>query len=175
MKGTPTRRGLTVAFLWVAGLGGCLDGSAAPPQSPGSAVNSAHLAALVVNRAWKLAPGERVILFRDATRDPGMAAPLRAAIFEAGGVIEEIAAPDSRADAGLTPRQRADRFDHWKLLFQHSQAAIWLPSDLTAVDEQPFEHLVRQRGGGPFTFLWFCPPMPLTWRPSTWWMRGSIE
>src|SRR5438552_16350163 len=129
MKSMPARRPLAVAFLWLAALGGCLNGiSAAPAQSPGSPVNYAHLADLVVNRAWKLAPGERVILFRDATRDPGMAAPLRAAIFEAGGVIEEIAAPDSRADAGLTPRQRADRFDHWKLLFQHSQAAIWLPS-----------------------------------------------
>jgi hypothetical protein len=159
MRSLRTRRRLTVAVLWLAGLGGCLNGvSAAPAQSPGSAVNYAHLADLVVNRAWKLAPGERVILFRDAARDPGMAAPLRAAIVKAGGVVEEIAAPDSRADAGLTPRQRADRFDHWKILFKHSQAAIWLPSDLTAVDEQPFEHLVEASKVRSIHFHWFLPP-----------------
>src|SRR2546427_3768339 len=31
----------------------------------------------------------------------------------------------------------------FRSLFQHSQTAIWLPSDLTAVDDQPFEHLVE--------------------------------
>src|SRR3977135_2703013 len=159
MKSMPARRPLTGASGGLAGRGRCLNGvSAAPARSPGSAVNYAHLADLVVNRAWKLAPGERVILFRDATRDPGMAAPLRAAIFEAGAVVEEIAAPDSRADAGLTPPQRADRFDHCILLSQHSQAAIWLPSDLTAVDEQPFEHLVEASRVRSIHFHWFLPP-----------------
>jgi hypothetical protein len=159
MNGKPTRRGLAVALLWLAGLGGGLNGvSAAPAQSRGSAVDYAHLADIVVNRAWKLAPGERVVLFGDATRDPGMAAPLRAAILKAGGVVEEIAAPDSRADAGLTPRQRADRFDRWKALFEHSQAAIWLPSDLTAVDDQPFEHLVEASRVRSIHFHWFLPP-----------------
>jgi hypothetical protein len=159
MDGKPARRGLTVALLWLAGLGGWLNGvCAAPAQSPGSAVDYAHIADIVVNRAWKLAPGERVVLFRDATRDRGMAAPLRAAILKAGGVVEEIAAPDSRADAGLTPRQRADRFDRWKVLFEHSQAAIWLPSDLTAVDDQPFEHLVEASRVRSIHFHWFLPP-----------------
>jgi len=144
MKSMPARRALAVAFLWLAALGGCLNGmSATAAQSPGSAVNYAHLADLVVNRSWKLAPGERVVLFSDATRDPGIEAPLREAIKKAGGVIEEIAAPDSRADAGLTPLQRADRFEQWKSLFQRSQAAIWLPSDLSAVADEPFEHLVE--------------------------------
>src|SRR5437016_14638767 len=155
----PARRPLAVAFLWLAALGGCLNGmSAAPATSPGSPVNYAHLADLVVNRSWKLAPGERVILFRDATRDPGIAAPLREAIKKVGGVIEEIAAPDSRADAGLTPLQRADRFEQWKSLFQRSQAAIWLPSDLSAVGDQPFEHLVQASKVRSIHFHWFLPP-----------------
>jgi hypothetical protein len=158
MKSASTRRSLAVALLWLAALGGLDATSPALAETQASAVNYAHLADLIVNRSWKLAPGERVILFRDATRDPGMAAPLRAAILKAGGVVEEIAAPDSRADAGLTPRQRADRFDHWKLLFQHSQAAIWLPSDLTAVDEQPFEHLVEASRVRSVHFHWFLPP-----------------
>ena len=159
MKSMPARRPLAVAFLWLAALGGCLNGmSAALAQSPGSAVNYAHLADLVVNRSWKLAPGERVVLFSDATRDPGIAAPLREAIKKAGGMIEEIAAPDSRADAGLTPLQRADRFEQWKSLFQRSQAAIWLPSDLSAVGDEPFEHLVEASKVRSIHFHWFLPP-----------------
>jgi len=127
-------------------------------QTQVSAVDYKHLAELIVNRSWKLAPGERVVLFSDARRDPGIAAPLREAIKKAGGVIEEIAAPDSRADAGLTPRQRADRFEQWKSLFQRSQAAIWLPSDLSAVEDQPFEHLVEASKVRSIHFHWFLPP-----------------
>jgi hypothetical protein len=158
MKSASTRRSLAVALLWLAALGGLDVTSPALAQTQVPAVDYKHLADLIVNRSWKLAPGERVVLFSDVTRDPGIAAPLREAIKKAGGVIEEIAAPDSRADAGLTPRQRADRFDHWKVLFQHSQAAIWLPSDLTAVDDQPFEHLVEASRVRSIHFHWFLPP-----------------
>jgi hypothetical protein len=157
MKGTSTRQHLTVGFLWLAALGGLDVASPALAETQVSAVDYKHLADLIVNRSWKLAPGERVVLFSDATRDPGIAAPLREAIKKAGGVIEEIAAPDSRADAGLTPRQRADRFEHWKSLFQGSQAAIWLPSDLSAVGDQPFEHLVEASKVRSIHFHWFLP------------------
>jgi len=158
MKGASTRRSLAVALLWLAAVAGLDAASPALAETQVSAVDYKHLADLIVNRSWKLAPGERVVLFSDATRDPGIAAPLREAIKKAGGVIEEIAAPDSRADAGLTPRQRADRFEHWKVLFQRSQAAIWLPSDLTAVDDQPFEHLVEASKVRSIHFHWFLPP-----------------
>src|SRR5207247_10618702 len=93
-----------------------------------------------------------------ATRDPGIPAPLREAIKKAGGVIEEIAAPDSRADARLTPLQRADRFEQWKSLFERSQAAIWLPSDLSAVGDEPFEHLVEASKVRSIHFHWSLPP-----------------
>jgi hypothetical protein len=158
MKGTSTRQHLGVGFLWLAALGGFNVASPALPENQVSAVDYHHIADLIVNRSWKLAPGERVVLFSDATRDPGIAAPLRAAIKKAGGVIEEIAAPDSRADAGLTPRQRADRFEQWKSVFQRSQAAIWLPSDLSAVGDQPFEHLVEASKVRSIHFHWFLPP-----------------
>src|SRR5262245_37856103 len=138
MKSAATRRSPAVALLWLAALGGLDATRPALAQTQASAVDYKHLADLIVNRSWKLAPGERVGLFSDVTRDPGIAAPLRDAIKKAGGVIEEIAAPDSRTDAGLTPRQRADRFEQWRSLFQRSQAAIWLPSDLSAVGDQPF-------------------------------------
>lgn len=86
-------------------------------------VDFAQAADLIVNRSWRLAPSERVVIFWDASRDPGLAAPQRAAVEGAGGQVEEIAAPDSRADAGLTPAQKADRFERWKAVFQRSRAA----------------------------------------------------
>jgi hypothetical protein len=144
--------GLAVLCAWLGGANG------APAAA--AAVDYARLADIVVNRSWKLSHGERVVLFWDAARDRGMAAPLRAAIRKAGGEVEEIAAPDSKADAGLTPRQRAERFGKWKLLFQHSQAAIWLPTDLTAVEDQPFEHLVEASKVRSIHFHWFLPPEP---------------
>lgn len=125
-----------------------------------SAVNYVHLADLIVNRSWKIAPGERVVMFWDARRDPGIAAPLRAAIQKAGGQVEEISAPDSAADAQLTPAARAARFELWKSTFQRSQAAIWLPSDLNAVYDQPFEHLVEASTVRSIHFHWFLPPDP---------------
>ncbi len=127
-------------------------------EAAASEVNYSHLAELVVNRSWKVAPGERVVMFWDAHRDPGIAAPLRAAIQRAGGEVEEISAPDSAADAALTPAQRAARFEQWKVIFRRSQAAIWLPSDLTAVSDQPFEHLVEASQVRSIHFHWFLPP-----------------
>jgi hypothetical protein len=120
-------------------------------------VDYIHLADLIVNRSWKIAPGERVVIFWDAKRDPGIAAPLRAAIRKAGGQVEEIAAPESASDAQLTPSARAARFEQWKSIFHHSQAAIWLPSDLNAVSDQPFEHLVEASGVRSIHFHWFLP------------------
>jgi len=127
-------------------------------ESTARGVDYAHLADLVVNRSWKISRGERVVMFWDAHRDPGIAAPLRAAIERAGGEVEEIAAPDSVRDAGLTPAQRAARFEQWKTIFRRSQAAIWLPSDLAAVGDQPFEHLVEASGVRSIHFHWFLPP-----------------
>ena len=151
-----SRRRLLLAGLALAGLGVAQAG--APDVTTTPTIDYARLADIVVNRSWKLASGERVILFWDASRDRGMAAPLRAAIVKAGGVIEEIKAPDSRADAGLTAQQRAARFEQWRALFQRAQAAIWLPSDLTAVDDQPFEHLVEASKVRSIHFHWFVPP-----------------
>jgi hypothetical protein len=144
----------------VAGLlaASCALPAPASAASKDHKVDFAHLADLIVNRSWRLAPGEHVVFFWDATRDPGVAAPLRAAVERAGGQVEEIAAPDSRTEAGLTPAQKADRFERWRAAFQRSQAAIWLPSDLTAVNDQPFEHLVEVSRVRSIHFHWFLPP-----------------
>ena len=145
---------------WIAAVLAVECAIAQPPsgESTVRGVNYSHLADLVVNRSWKISRGERVVMFWDAQRDPGIAAPLRAAIERAGGQVEEIAAPDSAGDAGLTPAQRAARFEQWKSVFQRSQAAIWLPSDLAAVSDQPFEHLVEASRVRSIHFHWFLPP-----------------
>jgi hypothetical protein len=124
------------------------------------AVDYVHLADLIVNQSWKIAPGERVVMFWDAKRDPGIAAPLRAAVQKAGGQVEEISAPESAPGAELTPAARAARFEQWKSIFQRSQTAIWLPSDLNAVSDQPFEHLVEASSVRSIHFHWFLPPDP---------------
>jgi len=129
-----------------------------PAGQPARGLDYVHLADLIVNRSWKIAPGERVVMFWDAQRDPGIATPLRAAIQKAGGEVEEISAPVSVADAALTPAARAARFEQWKAIFQRSQAAIWLPSDIAAVSDQPFEHLVEASSVRSIHFHWFLPP-----------------
>ena len=138
----------------------CVLGRLAFAAPDSHAVDYVHLADLIVNRSWKIAPGERVVMFWDAKRDPGIAAPLRAAIQKAGGQVEEISAPQSAPGAELTPAARAARFEQWKATFQHSQAAIWLPSDLNAVSDQPFEHLVEASSVRSIHFHWFLPPDP---------------
>jgi aminopeptidase len=148
--------------FWVAAVlaMGCVLARSTSAAPDTHAADYVHLADLIVNRSWKLEPGERVVMFWDAKRDPGIALPLRAAIQRAGGQVEEIAAPESASDAKLTPAARAARFEQWKPIFQRSQAAIWLPSDLTAVRDQPFEHLVEASTVRSIHFHWFLPPDP---------------
>ena len=143
--------------LFAGTVGVCCAGVVSAAES---AVDYARLADIVVHRSLELAPGERVVIFSDAGRDRGMAGALRTSIVSAGGQVEEIAAPDSRRDAALTPENRAERDAQWKTVFARSQAAIWLPSDLTAVDDYPFEHQVEASRVRAVHFHWFLPPDP---------------
>ena len=61
----------------------CLLARPTPAAPDSRAVDYVHPADLIVNRSWKLAPGEHVVMFWDETRDPGIGAPLRAAIQKA--------------------------------------------------------------------------------------------
>jgi hypothetical protein len=123
-------------------------------------IDYAALANIVVQRAWHLAPGERVVVFWDRGSDRGMAAPLQAAIKRAGGFVEEIEAPTTASVRDLSDAQRAERNQRWAVIFARSQAAIWLPSPLDAVDDQPFEHLVSGSNVRSIHFHWFLPPDP---------------
>ena len=89
--------GLCAAALFAAAI--------AQTNAPAT-VDYARLADMVVNHAWKIAPGEHVVVFADPAFDRGMGEPLRAAIRKAGGVIEEVAAPTS---ASVKDMSAADR------------------------------------------------------------------
>ena len=157
---SPAGREILSTTVLLAGLGVLCCAVAAPATSQprDHQVDYVRLADIVVNRSWRLAPGERVVFFWDAGRDRGMAAALRAAVKKAGGQVEDIAAPDSAQDAHIPPAQRAARSAQWQAVFRRSQAAVWLPSDLTAVDDQPFEHLVEASQVRAIHFHWFLPP-----------------
>jgi hypothetical protein len=133
----------------------CALASAAQSAEP---IDYAALADITVQRAWQLVPGERVVMFWDRGSDRGMAAALRAAITRAGGLVEEIEAPTTASVRGLSGAQRAERDQRWAAIFARSQTAIWLPSPLDAVDDQPFEHLVDGSSVRSIHFHWFLPP-----------------
>jgi hypothetical protein len=132
--------------------------SSGAQRSAESGVDYAGLADVVVNRTWKLAPGEHVVVFADPSFDRGMADPLRKAIRRAGGIVEEIAAPTSASVSAMTAAERAARYEEWKVIFARSSAAIWLPTDLSAVEDRPFERLVESSQVRSIHFHWFIPP-----------------
>jgi hypothetical protein len=137
----------------------------AQPQPP-SRVDWNRLADLVVRRTWKLAPGEKVLLFWDQGTDRGMAPALRAAIAGAGAVVSAEMSPPSVAEqdairklpAALQRSQRARRDSIWLKAFQAADVAIWLPTPMTGVGDQPFEHLVEKSRVRSIHFHWFLPP-----------------
>jgi hypothetical protein len=122
-------------------------------------IDYAALAAIAVQR-WQLAPGERVVMFWDRGSDRGMAGPLRAAITAAGGAVEEIEAPTMASIRALSSTRLAERDRRCAEIFARSQAAIWLPSPLDAVRDQPFEHLVEGSKVRSIHFHWLLPPDP---------------
>jgi hypothetical protein len=153
-----SKRRLVSARMFMA-LGAMLLLSASFAQkSAGSGVDYTRLADVVVNRSWKLAPGEHVVVFADPAFDRGMAEPLRKAIRSAGGVVEDIAAPTSASVKAMTAAERAARYEEWKTIFARSSAAIWLPTDLTAVEDRPFERLVESSQVRSIHFHWFISP-----------------
>jgi hypothetical protein len=150
-------RDKTKYLVWLSVAAGALSPLASVAQTTGS-IDYPALATVVVQRAWQLAPGERVVMFWDRASDPGIAEPLRAAITRAGGLVETIDAPTPASVLGLTNAQRAERNQRWAAIFAQAQAAIWLPSPLDAVDDQPFEHLVEGSHVRSIHFHWFLPP-----------------
>lgn len=142
----------------------------APPAAaqtpPPSRVDWNRLADLTVRRTWKLAAGEKVVLFWDQGSDRGMAPALRAAIAGVGAVVSAEMSPPTIAEQNLIRKlppavqtsQRARRDSIWLKAFQSADVAIWLPTPLTGVSDQPFEHLVEKSKVRSIHFHWFLPP-----------------
>jgi hypothetical protein len=137
-----------------------LAGRSFADSAPAAGVDYRKLADITVRRAWKLEPGEHVVFFWDKAYDRGMEGALRSAVVAAGGIVEDIAAPTAVAAGALTAPERAKRDSDWRSIFSRSQAAIWLPSDLGGVNDQPFEHLVEASRVRSIHFHWFLPPDP---------------
>ena len=149
-----TMRHLTSALLAIQTLTPAL----AAQRAAQPVIDYARLADLTVNRTWKLAKGEHVVMFWDKAYDRGMAAALRTAVAKAGGVIDEIAAPTPESIKNLTPAARAKRDAAWAAVFAQATTAIWLPSSLEAVADHPFERLVEGSKVRSIHFHWFIPP-----------------
>jgi hypothetical protein len=147
---------ITTAVLATAFLLGVVMARSTEPQ--GAPVDYEQMADVIVNRSWKIQRGERVVFFWDKSRDRGLAQPLRAAVERAGGKIEDIAAPVATDTVNMSAEARARRYADWQRIFQRSQAAIWLPSDLGAIADLPFERLVESSKVRSIHFHWFLPP-----------------
>jgi leucyl aminopeptidase (aminopeptidase T) len=120
-----------------------------------SNADHARLADIIVNRSLQVSRGECVIVYGDPEFDPGIAAPLRAAITQAGGIVQDIVAPNIARDSQLSPAQLEERFAKWQQTFARCQAAIWLPSDLKAASDRPFERLVESSHVRSIHYHWF--------------------
>jgi hypothetical protein len=118
----------------------------------------------IVVRGLALAPGERVALFWDHSRDRGAAAAVRAAIAAAGGVTIEANVPSltelersHRLDSAVRALQLARRDSLWSDAFSDIDAAIWLASPLNSMPGRPIEHLTER---GRFRSVHFHWPLP---------------
>jgi len=70
-----------LSLLWAAAL------LMSPPLLAQATPDWTRIADLTVTRTLALAPGERVVIHHDATKDAGLVAALRAAITKAGGIV----------------------------------------------------------------------------------------
>lgn len=119
-------------------------------------VDHAGLADLIVNRAWQLARGERVVIFWDPVDDRGVAAPLRAAIEKAGAQYREVVPPPAAEFRAMPEAERDALKDEWEALFREADAAIWLPLN-RAIEGRLFERLVEQSSLRSIHYHWFLP------------------
>lgn len=127
-----------------------------------------RIAGLVVGRTLALAPGERVVIHHDATKDPGLVTALRAAITRAGGVVAgELVWPagataavyDTMSPATLTARVAREDSSYLRLM-QSADVYLWLhapsPKDLP----RRIEKLISASGVRAIHFHWTLPADP---------------
>jgi len=136
-------------------------------QGP-AAPNWSRIAELMVVRTLALAPGERVVIHYDATKDAGLVTALRAAITRAGGVVAGELVWPSGSTAALydtmsppTLAARVAREDSSYLrLMKSADVYLWLHAPSHRDLPRRIENLISASGVRAIHFHWTLPPDP---------------
>jgi leucyl aminopeptidase (aminopeptidase T) len=127
-----------------------------------------RIADLMVARTLALAPGERVVIHHDATKDPGLVTAVRAAITRAGGVIAgELVWPagavaavyDSMSPATLAARVAREDSSYLRLM-KSASIYLWLHAPSHRDVPRRIEKLIAASGARAIHFHWTLPSDP---------------
>jgi leucyl aminopeptidase (aminopeptidase T) len=136
-------------------------------QSP-AAPNWSRIADLVVVRTLALAPGERVVIHHDATKDAGLVTALRAAITRAGGVVAgELVWPvgstaavyDTMSPSTLAARVAREDSSYLRLM-KSADVYLWLHAPSHRDLPRRIEKLISASGVRAIHFHWTVPADP---------------
>ena len=127
-----------------------------------------RIADLMVVRTLALAPGERVVIHHDATRDAGLVAAVRAAITRAGGVVVgELVWPagsvaavyDTMSPPTLAARVAREDSAYLRLM-KSAQVYLWLHAPTHRDLPRRIEKLISASGTRAIHFHWTLPSDP---------------
>jgi leucyl aminopeptidase (aminopeptidase T) len=127
-----------------------------------------RIADLMVARTLGLAPGERVVIHHDATKDAGLVTAVRAAITRAGGVIAGelvwptgavAAAYDTMSPAALASRVAREDSSYLRLM-RSAQVYLWLHAPSHRDLPRRIEKLIAASGARAIHFHWTLPSDP---------------
>ncbi|HKP29354.1 MAG TPA: hypothetical protein VJU15_08115 [Gemmatimonadales bacterium] len=127
-----------------------------------------RIADLMVVRTLALAPGERVVIHHDATRDAGLVAAVRAAITRAGGVVAGELVWPAGATAAVydtmslpTLAARVAREDSAYLrLMKSASVYLWLHAPSHRDQPRRIEKMISTSGVRAIHFHWTLPSDP---------------
>jgi len=141
---------------------------ASPPLLAQSSPDWSRIADLVVTRTLALAPGERVVIHYDATRDGGLVTALRAAIVRAGGVVAgELVWPagataavyDTMSPPTLAARVAREDSAYLRLM-KSANVYLWLHAPSHRDLPRRIEKLIWASGVRAIHFHWTLPEDP---------------
>lgn len=136
-------------------------------QNP-AAPDWSRIAGLVVTRTLALAPGERVVIHHDATKDAGLVSALRAAIALAGGVVAgELVWPtgalaavyDTMSPPTLAARVAREDSVYLRLM-RSADVYLWLHAPSHRDLPRRVEKLIAASGIRAIHFHWTLPADP---------------
>ena len=141
-----------------------------PPLSAQTAAapDWTRIADLVVTRTLALAPGERVVIHHDATKDAALVSALRAAIARAGGVVAgELVWPagataavyDTMSPETLTARVAREDSAYLRLM-KSANVYLWLHAPSHRDLPRRVEKLISASGVRAIHFHWTLPSDP---------------